>query len=143
MRWLPTVVLCLSLAGCQCFARITVSGSLSQGVVFQAPADMSERLGGSKLYGLVVTSADAPDESPIWQLDGVAQVEAIRYGVVPPGMKESGRAGLLEPGRTYIVSIQGGSYFSNPGSACRGRQHFRVGADGTIVPCGREGSACG
>lgn len=135
--------LLLCLAACQCFTSITASGSLGQGVFFQIPDEAGGLARGTKLYHLVVYTADAMDETPVWRLDGAAQVASIQYGVVPPGMMEARRARLLEPGKVYFVGIQGGSLLSSPRSACGGKLRFKVGADGTITQCAAEGGVCG
>ena len=132
MRWLLAPALVVLLAGCQCFAPITVSGSLEKGVLFRAPESAGPNVGGATLLNLAVFAAGDRETRPLWQIKGKARAEALTYGVVPAGMSEAAPAIRLERGMTYLVVVEGSSGTVLPGPACRGRVRFTVGADGAI-----------
>ena len=144
MRWFLFPAVLVLLAGCQCFSSITVSGSLEQGVVFHAPTSAGPHVGGTALLRLTVVAAGAAaDTKPLWQITGKARVEALAYGVVPPGMSEEAPAVRLERGGTYIVAVEGSTGGVLPGPSCRGKVRFAVASDGTISACYEQESACG
>jgi hypothetical protein len=143
MRWLLISALMVFLAGCQCFTRITVSGSVEQGVVFRAPKSSGPYVGDAALYNLAVFAAEATDSKPLWQIQGKARAKSLTYGIVPSGMSEYAPAKPLEPGRTYVVVVEGDADGVMPGLPCHGKVSFAVGPDGVITSCYEEESACG
>jgi hypothetical protein len=143
MRWLSISALTLLLVGCQCFTRVTVSGSLAQGIVFQAPVGSDLAVGKAELEDLMVVAVGAGESQPVWHIKGKGRIDALKYGVVPAGMSEDAPAKPLEPGHTYIVGVWVKSRSVMPGPSCRGHVSFAVGADGRITSCYEEGSACG
>jgi hypothetical protein len=143
MRGHLVSALMVLLAGCQCFTRVTASGSLEQGVVFHAPKSSGPYVGGAALLNVSVFAAGATDSKPLWQLRGRARIEALTYGVVPAGMTQDGPAKPLERGRIYIVAVEGSPGGVVPGLPCRGTLSFMIGPDGTITSCYEEGPACG
>lgn len=143
MRWFLVSPLTALLAGCQCLAPITVSGSLETGVLFRAPEGAGTYVGGATLLNLAVFVAGDRGTRPIWHIRGKARSESLRYGDVPAGMSEDAPAARLERGGTYFVVVEGLAGNVLPGPACRGRLRFTVGPDGAITSCIQEGSACG
>ena len=143
MRCLLASVLMVALAGCQCFAPITVSGSLETGILFRASESAGSYVGGDTLLNLTVFAVGDRDTRPLWQLRGRARPEALVYGAVPAGMSEDAPAVRLERGKTYLVVVEGSPGNVLPGPTCRGRMRFTVGPDGAITSCYEEGSACG
>ena len=143
MRWLLVSALMVLLAGCQCFTRITASGSLENGVVFHAPKSSGPYVGGAALLNLAVFAVAGADSKPLWQIKGKARTEALTYGVLPSGMKQDAPAARLERGRTYVVVVEGSPGGVMPGLPCRGKVSFAIGPDGAITFCYEEESACG
>lgn len=143
LRWLPVLVLMALLAGCQCFTRLAVSGSLEQGVVFRAPEGPEPYVGGAVLLNLAVFAVGASDSRPLWQIRGMARTKALTYGVAPVGMSQDGPAAQLERGRTYIVTVEGSSGGLTAGLPCRGKASFAIGPDGAITPCNEMRPLCG
>jgi hypothetical protein len=143
MRLLLVSALVVLLAGCQCFTRITASGSLEQGVVFHAPKSAGPYVGGAALLSLAVYAVGGDDSKPLWHLKGRSRTEALRYGVAPVGMNQDAPAAQLERDRTYVVVVEGSPGGVMPGLPCRGKVSFAIGPDGTITSCYEEESACG
>lgn len=143
MRWLLTTALLVTLAACQCVARVNVAGSLDQGITFHAPGGKGDFIGQGELHDLTVTKVGSSESGPIWHIRGKGRIESLRYGMVPSGMSEDAPAQPLEPGRTYVIGIVGsvsGSAFMPP---CSGGVSFAIGPDGQITSCYEEGSQCG
>jgi hypothetical protein len=143
MRWLLVSALMVLLAGCQCFTRVTASGSLEEGVVFHTPKSSGPYVGGAALLNLAVYAVGGDDSKPLWQIRGRSRTEALTYGVVPSGMNQDSPAARLERGRTYVVVVEGSPGDVMPSLPCRGKVSFAIGPDGTITSCYEEESACG
>ena len=140
MRWLLTATLLVGLTACQCVARVTVSGSLEQGVLFQAPGGPSDSIGQGELHELTVHMVGSNALSPIWRIKGRARIGSLVYGRVPSGLSEDAPAKPLERGRTYIVEIDGANGGFTP--PCHGAVSFAIGPDGRITSCYEGGSEC-
>src|SRR5512139_3332364 len=105
MRWLLTSALLVALSACQCVARVTVAGSLDQGITFHAPGGEGDFIGQGELHDLIVTMVGSAGSGPVWHIKGKGRIESLRYGTVPSGMNEDAPAKPLEPGHTYVVGI--------------------------------------
>src|SRR5690348_6828211 len=79
MRWLSISALTLLLVGCQCFTRVTVSGSLAQGIVFQAPVGSDLAVGKAELEDLMVVAVGAGESQPVWHIKGKGRIDALKY----------------------------------------------------------------
>jgi len=141
MRWLFISALFVTLSACQCVARVTVSGSLEHGVIFAAPMGADKFIGQGELQELTVRMVGAADSSALWHIKGRAKIESLTYGTVPSGMRADAPARPLEPGRTYVIGIEGGAGVFMP--SCNGGVSFAIGADGTITSCYGDDSRCG
>jgi hypothetical protein len=141
MRQLLALTILVTLSACQCIARVTVSGSLKEGVVFHAPPNADKFIGQGELHDLTVTMVGSNNSTPVWHIKGKARTTSLTYGTVPPGMNAQAPARPLEPGHTYVIHIKGGSGLFTP--PCNGGISFAIGPDGTITSCYEEESRCG
>jgi hypothetical protein len=141
MRTLLTVLLLLTLPACKCLARVTVAGSLAEGITFRAPGETHDFFGQGELQDLAVTMVGSNSSIPIWHIRGKSKVSAVTYGKVPSGMTAEGSAAPLEPGRTYVITVYGISSRFMP--SCVGGATFAIGSDGTITSCQEGPSPCG
>jgi len=143
MRWLLTSALLATLAACQCVARVTVSGSLEQGIDFHALGGEGNFIGQGELQDLTVRMVGSNDSNPVWHIKGKARIASLRYGVVPSGMIEDAPAKPLEPGHTYVIGIAGSVSSSTFTPSCKGGVSFAIGPDGKVTSCYEEESQCG
>ena len=141
MRTLLTVLILLSLSACKCVARVTVAGSLAEGITFQAPGGTPDFFGQGELQDLAVTMVGSKSSTPIWHIKGKAKVSAVTFGKVPSGMTAEGSAVPLEPGRTYVITVYGVSSKFMP--SCVGGATFAIGSDGAITSCQEGTTPCG
>jgi hypothetical protein len=143
MRHLPFIVLAFLLGGCQCFAEVSVSGSIQQGIQIYVKGSSSRFSKRPSLYDLDIHERGTENSGPMWQIKGKAKVSSITYGVAPTGMSEDAPARVMRPGQTYDVSVDADTDEAVFGLPCHGRATFRIDNAGNVVACSKESSACG
>lgn len=128
--------MCLFFSACTFAIRISVMGSLGEGITF-VPSDPAPLLEAVRLERLVVARVDAPHgEEVVWEVTGEGRVASLHYGVVPNGFEERAEAVPLQAGSTYrVYAVASGGWIRGGGSAdCE----FSLATDGKV----QSGTGC-
>jgi hypothetical protein len=132
------------LLGCQCFAPVTVTGSIQRGAVIEVEGSSSALSRNAIVFELSIHDRNADSSVPLWHVTGKGRVSSVTYGSVPRGMSGDAPAKPLEPGHSYVVVVYADTAGSFAfGSYCRGRYTFNINSFGEISNCSEEGTACG
>jgi hypothetical protein len=123
----------LLLSSCSYRVGIAISGSLNEGVTFtQRPYADSNHTKKLKVVSALVYELKTPPNE-MWQIAGVATLDALKYASTPRGMRDVITAKTLEPGHYYAATIE----VKCPGifspDTCSGEVFFTVLADGSVI----------